>query len=169
MKIDVDALRQAETGTALPFGISVPSLKLDDVPDLRQVEVSGTVTNLEGTLRVEGEMSVQAVLTCGRCLESYDQSLSTALHEDYARHPSDEQYPVEDDTVDLRPMLRNLVLLELPLRPLHHPDCRGLCSLCGRNLNREPHRHPPEPRHSPFDVLKPKSSKRRSGKPGKSS
>jgi uncharacterized protein len=49
----------------------------------------------------------------------------------------DEDY-FQDDELDLNALLREQILLTLPLKPLCREECRGLCRQCGANLNREP-------------------------------
>lgn len=51
--------------------------------------------------------------------------------------------------IDLEPILRDAVVLELPFTPLCRPDCAGLCPECGADLNRDPdhgHAEPIDPR-----------------------
>ena len=49
------------------------------------------------------------------------------------------------DLIDLEPVLRDAVVLELPFQPLCRPDCAGLCPQCGANLNDDPgHEHRPD-------------------------
>ena len=50
----------------------------------------------------------------------------------------EEAYPLTGDELDLEPLARDAVLLELPLAPLCSEDCRGLCPQCGANWNTEP-------------------------------
>ena len=47
----------------------------------------------------------------------------------------EETYPLHGDQIDLEPLARDAVLLELPLTPLCAEDCQGLCSTCGANRN----------------------------------
>ena len=47
----------------------------------------------------------------------------------------DELYPIADDTIDLGPLVRDAIVLELPSAPLCRPDCRGLCPHCGADRN----------------------------------
>lgn len=41
----------------------------------------------------------------------------------------------EDGNIDFGPILREYLLLEMPIKPLCKPDCKGLCTVCGENLN----------------------------------
>ena len=68
----------------------------------------------------------------------------------------EETYPLVDDEVDLEPLVRDAVLLELPQAPLCRPDCQGLCPFCGVNRNEETCgcEAPPDPRWGALDVLR---------------
>jgi uncharacterized protein len=46
-----------------------------------------------------------------------------------------ESYPLGHDRVDLEPLARESLILDLPLVPLCREDCRGLCPTCGKDLN----------------------------------
>ena len=52
-----------------------------------------------------------------------------------ARPLEGETYPLDDDTLDLEPLVRDALLLELPLAPLCTEDCAGLCPSCGADRN----------------------------------
>ena len=68
----------------------------------------------------------------------------------------EEAYPLAGDELDLEPLARDAVLLELPLAPLCAEDCRGLCPTCGANRNTEPCAcpRPVDPRWSALDALR---------------
>lgn len=103
--------------------------------DLRMEAVS------EGVL-VTGTVRADAVGECSRCLESFTQVVDLYLTELFAYPNSitdqttgeDEIYRVEDDLIDLEPVLVDTVAMELPLRPLCNDDCAGLCPECGIRL-----------------------------------
>ena len=60
----------------------------------------------------------------------------------------------EDAQIDLAPILREYALLEVPIKPLHDPDCKGLCIECGQDLNVQDCGHNQQEDDSPFSVLK---------------
>ena len=68
----------------------------------------------------------------------------------------DEAYPLAGDELDLEPLARDAVLLELPLAPLCTEDCQGLCPTCGANRNTESCdcAPPADPRWAALDVLR---------------
>jgi uncharacterized protein len=68
----------------------------------------------------------------------------------------EDTYPLEGDQLDLRPLVRDALLLELPLAPLCRDDCRGLCAQCGADLNAGPCDCVPagDPRWDVLDALR---------------
>jgi uncharacterized protein len=104
-----------------------------------------TLTRLTSGLLLELDLEVRLVGPCVRCLEDTALSLSVHGREYQATSPGEAEelstpYLV-DDRLDLSAWARDAVALDLPDKILCRPDCAGLCSVCGRDLNREPHEH----------------------------
>ncbi|MGU3433581.1 YceD family protein [Actinomycetes bacterium M1A6_2h] len=103
--------------------------------DLRLESVS------EGVL-VSGTVSADTAGECSRCLEPFESHVTLNITELYAYPDSvtdettdaDDVYRVEDDAIDLEPLLVDVAGLTLPLRPLCTEDCQGLCAECGVRL-----------------------------------
>ncbi|WP_246142660.1 YceD family protein [Nocardioides rubriscoriae] len=99
---------------------------------------------------------------CARCLDPIVDEIDVTLQElylyddDHHHHGShdeagedDEVSTMEDDLVDLEPLLRDAVVLALPFQPLCQDDCPGLCAECGASLKQDPehsHDDPIDPR-----------------------
>ncbi len=102
---------------------------------------TGTVFELAFHVRLHGP--------CFRCLEDAVLDLPISAREYHANVPEDDELRtpyVEDDKLDLSAWARDALALELPDKILCRPDCAGLCPVCGKNLNDEPHAHgEPEP------------------------
>ena len=103
-------------------------------------------------VRVEGEylctgdnrISLKAAVTsqldtrCSRCLEPVRIPVNASVDAIYDRQPDPEDpdlYSFEASTVELTDAVRDALLLEMPMRILCKEDCRGLCPVCGINLN----------------------------------
>lgn len=104
---------------------------------------SGALVTVDVSLEPVGH-SVQAVGTvsapwagqCRRCLKLASGELTAEVHEVFEPDPVDgETYPLAHDQIDLEPLAREAVVLELPPAPLCEEDCRGLCARCGTDLN----------------------------------
>ena len=78
-------------------------------------------------------------LECVRCLTNFQQPLHITFTELYAfstRYATDSGLLMpETGVIDLTPVLREYALLEIPISPLCKPECKGLCPICGNNLN----------------------------------
>jgi uncharacterized protein len=99
---------------------------------------------IEGVL-VSGVVTATATGECARCLQPIAQPVEIDFQElfEYPDSINDEDsLRLEDDLLDLEPVVRDAIVLSLPLAPLCKDDCRGLCSQCGVDLNKEPnHQH----------------------------
>ena len=97
---------------------------------------------MEGVLAT-GTASVHLAGDCVRCLVAIDGEDVIHLQELYLyEDATEEEYQLEDDLLDLEPVLRDAVVLALPLNPLCDPECPGLCSECGVRLADDPdHTH----------------------------
>ncbi len=115
--------RDVVVRTAIP-GLAVSSAH---VPDDAELDVDLTLESVEGTaVTARGTVGVPWVAECRRCLGEMSGTVVVAVREVYELHPTDgETYPIEVDEVDLEPVVRDAVLLNLPLSPLCGPDCVG--------------------------------------------
>ena len=100
---------------------------------------------IEGVL-VTGTATVQVRGECVRCLGPISEELEVEIQELYVYpgvEPDDDLASrLQGDLIDLEPLLRDAVVLDLPFQPLCRDDCAGLCVECGANLNENPnHRH----------------------------
>jgi len=107
---------------------------------------------VEGVL-VSGTATVEVRGECVRCLGEISSQLEIDVQELFVYPESeaeeDEASRLEGDLVDLEPLLRDGVVLDLPFQPLCREDCQGLCVECGANLNDSPdhdHEAAPDPR-----------------------
>ena len=91
---------------------------------------------------------------CVRCLQPIEDEVHVDLQELYVypdqhdraaehddRDLDDETSRLEDDLLDLEPLLRDAVVLALPFQPVCRDDCPGLCSECGARLADDPDHH----------------------------
>ena len=99
--------------------------------------------------------SIQAL--CARCLKPVAGSVLARVLEVFEDEPVDgETYPLSHSRIDLEPLAREAVVLELPEAPLCEEDCRGLCAQCGADLNEAacPCEAPVDPRWAALDDLR---------------
>jgi uncharacterized protein len=154
LRIDLNTLRGAAVGERVEFEREVAKPKLGDLEKPESLSVSGYVEALEDRWLVSGSAEVTVELTCVRCLREFRQTVSCSFAEEFSRKPTGDQFPAEQTRIDLTEMLRAVLVLAVPDRPLHSSDCKGLCDICGKDLNTELHTHKKPGKPSPFESLK---------------
>ena len=112
-----------------------------------RTEARGTIVPRGSRLLLDARVESSIHLECSRCLGEFDLTLSTGFdlvfhREERTQLPEgmdEEDFVLLTDTLESRydifPRVRESILLELPIRFLCREDCKGLCSVCGANLN----------------------------------
>jgi uncharacterized protein len=141
------AMRRASLTVPPPPGLGVTMVRLRDRDDLDLDLRMESV--LEGVL-VSGTVRGSYVGECVRCLDPVDGQVSADVQELFV-YPDVERAPDDDEDeaprlvgtlIDLEPVVRDALVLALPLQPVCSEDCRGLCPDCGARLADNPgHRH----------------------------
>jgi uncharacterized protein len=103
----------------------------------------------EQRFRLAGRVQTTLELLCSRCLEPFVTPVDAQFDLRYQPHAENigegEREIAEDDLttafyehdeIDLRHLMREQFFLSLPMKPLCRDECRGLCPVCGTNLNR---------------------------------
>jgi uncharacterized protein len=121
-------LRRA--GVQHPFqrALRVEELRVGDavVPDGRPVEADLVMEATGEAVVVTGTLTTTADCICRRCLEPYEAPVVAEVREIFEPRPTEgETYPLEGEEIDLEPLVRDALLLDLPLAPLCRPDCPG--------------------------------------------
>jgi uncharacterized protein len=158
--IDVrDLLEHPGSARSVHVDEPVPGLRTElvDVPEDEPLEGDLTLESLVDGIYVHGEVNGRMRMRCARCLKGFEVPFDVQLDELFAREPGPEDdYALTPDlTLDPEPMVRDAVVLEMPFSPLHSPDCKGLCPICGgdRNLGECPGHDEIDPRWSALSVL----------------
>jgi len=117
---------------------------------------------MEGVL-VTGTATAALSGECVRCLEPISDEVEVRFQELFVYDDRDvdpdeelEVSTLQDDLVDLEPLLREAVVLALPFQPLCTEDCPGLCAECGARLAEDPdhvHHEPVDPRWAALGAL----------------
>jgi uncharacterized protein len=122
------------------------SIAMLGVPEFSPIELDLLLESvLEGVL-ASGTARVQLAGECARCLGPIEDSLEVKFQELYVYPESDaeddEAIRIQDDYLDLEPVLRDAVVLALPFGPVCDAGCAGLCPDCGVRLADDPgHTH----------------------------
>ena len=158
--------REVELSVPAPAELGIEVLRVPEGSpvelDLRlEAVMEGVLLTGTATAALEGE--------CVRCLEPIEDDILARLQELYVypeqhdraaehddRDLDDETSRLDDDQIDLEPLLRDAVVLALPFQPLCREDCPGLCTECGARLaddSDHAHEAPIDPRWASLDQL----------------
>ena len=138
-----------------------------DYPVNDVVDITGDDLRVQGEVRLmctgqsilaKGKLHGEIELTCGRCLSRFGCRLTLNIEEEY--FPTNDvvtgnSLPLPDEPgsftidqhniLDLTEAIRQYSLMAIPMKPLCHEGCAGLCPTCGSNLNQAPCHCPPQP------------------------
>jgi len=139
LRLNVGFIIYQTIGFSRDFPFEIPHVRLQDDLDLTDLDGTVRVTRTPQGLLVQVKMYASASTECVRCLTDFAYDLNVDFSELYAfnrRSVTDSNLILpEDGKIDLEPLLREYMLLEFPINPLCKPDCKGLCPICGENMN----------------------------------
>ena len=127
-------------------GLEGPSR--ESIPDI-DARLEGTVTPQSGGVELNARLGVTVPLTCSRCLETFSWEVRMVFAWKVLRHAPDAgsspgRAEVDDEAsilvapegkIGLEDLATEQLYLNLPLKPICSPSCKGLCPTCGANRN----------------------------------
>lgn len=174
MKINISSIHEIP-GESLKFD-GLQEINLAD-PQLGlkitgPVKIKGTVTNTGVGFLVSAQLDYHYQANCGRCLEVYSTEQALEIREQFVSNSDPEKddstdYPFKGDEIDLGECVQEQIILALPMSFTCTPECRGLCSECGQNLNLSTCKCTINPINPQFEKLKVLLSQEGGGSDGK--
>jgi uncharacterized protein len=152
--IDVDDLVGHLEAVGQFAGERPVSLRLGDATVNGPMLVSGSVTGTIDGVLVRFTATAPAHLVCVRCLAEWADDIEVAATRHFSTVPDEDGYHIRDRKIDLTGPAVDELALGLPPAPLCRKDCRGLCPICGSDLNTEPCDGHGDESDSPFAALK---------------
>jgi len=157
-RLNVGFIVHQEVGYNHEFLFEYENIQIADDLDLRHFEGVANIGRTPQGLIVQADFSGDTTLECVRCLNEFEHSLDWELTELYAFNEKSvsesELLLPEDAQIDLQPLIREYALLEIPINPICTPGCKGLCPVCGEDLNQIDCGHKSITKESPFSALK---------------
>jgi uncharacterized protein len=153
------ALQRISRSVAAPGAPAVFGIEgVIGVPEGAPVEIELRLESVMEGVLVTGTARAEAEGECVRCLEPLRQEVAADFQEMFSYPDADDRgrskkaepgddaededmIPLEDGMFDLEPVLRDAVVLALPMQPVCREDCAGLCPDCGIGLNDNPDHH----------------------------
>ena len=130
-------------GKEVSFECELPpeGLEFDSIVSYKSApKATGRVFNEAGILTLEGTLRADMTCVCDRCGTEFDsvkvQKLNAFISDGESDDP--DAFVLDGDGLDLTETLSTLYILDMETKFLCDPDCKGLCSSCGANLNLGP-------------------------------
>lgn len=135
----VELLRRPGSTKDVVARVATEDFAFDDPRIVDQpVDVALHLESLANGITVSGSATAMWSGECRRCLTPVRETVRVPLDELYQVTLEDpDAWPIESDQIDLLPMVRENILLAVPLGPLCRPDCPGFCPVCGADLSVE--------------------------------
>lgn len=141
-RVNIGFLINQSVGYKRAIPIEVEAFNFDDglaVEDIQgSIELSRTREGIVALGQIQGKIPAE----CSRCLSDFILLVKSQFEEFFSFHrkseaQEDELLIPEDGNIDFLPIFEEYFLLEIPINPVCSADCRGLCAVCGQNLNEE--------------------------------
>lgn len=102
------------------------------------VSFKGTIVNTSGVLKLNGHLKTGYTVKCYRCLSDIHKDIELDIEEDVLnaeKNSETEAYTYQGNSFMLDKVLEDNIVLNLPMRQLCREECKGLCAVCGNDLN----------------------------------
>lgn len=138
MKINVSDLMKKKI-LDMPFKVyyDEKQIQRDDFKIIlvSPLEVSGVAYYNNHIVTIEGKISALIKAQCSRCLEYLNYPIDVAFDEEFSKSQHDDVYSFDDTEIELDDMVIDNLILSMPVKFLCKEECKGLCPICGINLN----------------------------------
>lgn len=139
LRINVGFLLNQPIGTSRDFSFEFPLVQVSSDFQMTNFKGLAHISRTPQGLLVEADFEGDVDQDCVRCLEPFAYRLHTQFTELFGfcgRRNVEVEFTIPDSGyIDLAPLTRDYMILELPIKPVCRPDCKGLCTYCGVNLN----------------------------------
>ncbi len=145
---NVSDILKSATGSSRHTTIDEPNPRFGSELRLTSpVRGAARLLRTQNGILVRGDLTTSVEIDCSRCLEPIERQMTIALDEEFRpsvhiatgarlEAPEDDALRIDERQIlDLTEAARQCIETMLPLQPLCSPSCRGLCSVCGLNLN----------------------------------
>lgn len=121
------------------------STKTGEIVLAEPVKVKGSAYKTEEGIYLDAIISYQYYENCARCLKEFVNKVETALSGRLMETSKSSDIVDDDelvffydnDEVELTEQVLTSILLSIPMKSLCDDNCRGLCLVCGKDLNKE--------------------------------
>ncbi|GAB6088282.1 YceD family protein [Alkaliphilus crotonatoxidans] len=148
MKIDLAALkRDKKSQVDLNFAVNLDTIDYygDQIKLPSAIEVTGKLYVIDERMYLNCRFEAELIMNCSRCLKPTTYRLSEKINAELVREDFEEEEAqdlddliyYQNETIDLKEVIKESILMNVPFQMLCAEDCKGLCAHCGKDLNVE--------------------------------
>lgn len=146
MKLDIDNIKRGEeTRLDLKFNLAPYSIDFygDTIDIISPVDVDGELYIIDFKLYINLKIKTDMQVNCHRCLEPFTYPFSSSIDaeiidEDLFDYEEDDAYEdiiyYKENILDLEDLVKDHIIMNLPIKFICKEECQGLCPQCGANL-----------------------------------
>lgn len=166
MKVFLDQVREEPFRWDTMEAVPIESLERPELVELSPIHWRGEVTFADPGYLLRADVDYEQTLACNRCLKPISEPTGSEIdlmivverrRPEAGEQELDERdlnvWTVEEELVELDPILLEQLQLNVPMKPLCRPDCKGLCPSCGADWNEGPCTCAEKPGNGPFSAL----------------
>lgn len=104
------------------------------------IKLTGELESDDGNIYLTGVLETQVKVNCDRCMCDLVYNIKSEVTESFGSMIEgrvDDAQPIIQATIDLDPTIVETLLISLPMKALCDEHCKGMCTVCGQNLNKQ--------------------------------
>ncbi|MEW6382203.1 MAG: DUF177 domain-containing protein [bacterium] len=148
MKINIKDIVGERTNLVFTVPVAHFDISPDEAVLRKDIQVNVKIEKIRKEILIRGTINTQLELECSRCLNHFLYPVAEnfqTIFQPFSPRTLDEEIELakedldiefyQDDIIDLTEIVRDQILLSIPMIPVCEPACQGLCPQCGQNLN----------------------------------
>ncbi|WDC84034.1 DUF177 domain-containing protein [Caloramator sp. mosi_1] len=139
MKIDVQDLligKSVDKDVCEDFSLAKIDFNNNEYTFEGPIHIKGTLSKIEDGVVFKGHILAKVKTVCSRCLDEIVKDLNIEFEEEFRKSQDELGYKIIDNFIDITKLIEDNILLNVPLKTLCSESCKGLCPVCGTNLNK---------------------------------
>lgn len=127
MHIDVNDILNNDLGTTQSYILTEEKPNMADITLISPVNGTIELAKIETSLAFRADLATAIYLECYRCLQQYEYPLRLEANAEFAIEPTVDQWPIsEAGEIDIDPVVREEILVRVPMQQICRPECPGL-------------------------------------------
>lgn len=143
MKVQIsDIISKRERNKNIDYKFEIPQFEFegDIIKPIEPCEVEGLISSDVDILVLNVKIKTKLEMVCSKCLDAFIYPIDIDIEERFTTNlesQDDDSIVVMNDVLDITEIVENSIISTLPIQRVCKDDCKGLCQVCGCNLNHQ--------------------------------